>query len=217
MTRDEAVVEILQELSYRRGGEAEVITQLQRSQNDLEKPGRTLPYFLRAVDQTIETVVDQDYVLLPTGFIKEIEDAPLRYSDADGNPSLRYLEKSDDRALREYYTTDPSTAVVTGGPAGYTLLPDRIRIFPTADAVYTLYWDFYKQADSLATNIENSWLANNPNILIGHCGYRLAKRKRDAEAAGVFQGLYNDGLRQLIGDNEERDWSNRDYYMGARS
>lgn len=216
MTRDEAVIEILQELSYRRGGEAEVITQLQRSQLSLEQVGKTLPYFLRVVDQTLTLTVDQDYVLFPDDFIKEVEEAPIRYSDAAGNPSIRYLRKSDDKGLREYYT-DSSSTVLRGGPSGYTFLVDRMRIFPTPDQAYGLIWDYYAHDVPLTSNIENKWLKYNPDILMGHAGHRLAKRKRSPEAAAVFQGMFADGQRQLISDNEERERTNSSRYLGRNA
>jgi hypothetical protein len=217
MTRDEAVEEIKQGLSYRRDGDDEIVTALQRAQGLLERPGRTLPYFLIEENATLVTVAGTQTVALPTGFIKEVDGFGLRYSyDGSVSPNVKFLKKSSDSQIRAYYT-DESGTVIEGGPDQYILLKESIRIYPIPDAVYTLYWDFYKEADSLTTNIENAWLEHNPDILIGLAGQRVAARKRDQAAVGLFTGQYNDGLRQLISDNEERDWANRHLYKGSKT
>src|SRR5690606_38942974 len=141
-----------------------------------------------------------------------VDEAGLRFAGT-AQTKARFLEKADERQLRAYYESS-SSAVLQGGPRAYTLLPTRLRIYPLPNAVYSLLWDYYAKDVPLTGNITNLWLTHNPDILLGLAGQRLSRRYRDAEAERTFTGLFNDGQRQLISDNIEREWANRDYVMG---
>lgn len=218
MNLDDAITEIKEGLSYRRTGDEEITRAIQRAQFTLEKPGRTLPWFLVKENQLLSTVANQDYVDLPDDFIKEVDYSPLRYSyDGSISPNVKYLVKGNDKSIRAYFTNE-SGIVISGGPDQYILLKDTIRIYPTPDLVYSLYWDYYGKADELTTGgDENAWLDNNPDILIGLAGFYVAQRKRDQGAVSLFQGQYNNGQRQLISDNEERDLANRTLAKGSKT
>lgn len=207
MTGNEAVAQVQQYLGWRSDKAAEILVALQQIQ-DSEEQGVSLPWFLLSEDQTLTTVADQNYIALPSGFIRETETEGPHYLSSANVPT--FLSKGDyGRLYQLYAASDP------GAPKAYAIRESRIYFFPTPDAVYTLYWDFWAHDDAITGVGENAWLANFPDLLIGGATRRLAGPIRDRSAMDIGAELYNINKGKLLAEMIEREASSRTYVMGG--
>jgi len=186
MTRDEAVAQIQQRMGFHTGLASEIQTALQQAQQQLEH-GEELPWFLKSEYATINTVADEERVVVPTDFLRELEDDEwlYHYDAAALLPEDEHipLEKVPPLEGRWRYPG-------SGAPKLYSLDKDYIRIFPTPDDIYTLKMQYYKQDAVLSSNIENEWLKHRPFILIGLAGMHVTSGSRDQAAYDKFSNLY---------------------------
>jgi hypothetical protein len=204
MTRSEAVTRINDALGFRVAGnpiEAVAIRRLQEAQRDLEA-GKTLPRFLLQEDQTLLLPAGEHALALPTGFIREDDDNRLHFTSADTNlplylKSMRYV----DAVLQVTTQQRPDEPQLqTVAPSVYVIRKSTVDFITLADQDYTLIWNYYKADDLLTTDIENQWLANAPEWLIGEAGSRLALDLRDEVAKGLFDEMGTKGRAAVFGD-----------------
>ena len=176
--RDEAVARINEATGFRITGNAiepVIIKRLQEAQRDLEK-GKTLPRFLLQEDQMLLLPAGQHALSLPTGFIREDDDNRLHFVSADTNlplylKSMRYM----DAVLQVTTQQRPDEPQLqTVAPSVYVIRNATVDFITIADQDYTLFWNFYKADDILNVNIENAWLREAPEWLIGEAGSRFA-------------------------------------------
>lgn len=211
MTRDEAVSDIKVALGRFNSTvlDTEIVTHLQRAQTRLEKSApRWLnshyPWFLVKDLASLNTVKDDDKVSPPAGFLAEVEEGGL-FRLVDGK-EYKKLIKEDWNVIRVKFS-DPGT------PVWYALIGKVFRLAPTPDAVYPLRLLYYGTDTVLTSNIENDWLAEAPDILVGEAGIRVANSVRNNDAMQYFGGLKQQGELDLEAVNESRLHSNRDYQM----
>jgi len=164
MTRDEAVVEIQEILSFRTDQVAGIERRLKRAQTFAEN-GPQLPWFLKTERSSIATAVDEERIPLPNDFLKEYEESALWYVPTDTDEQEVPLVKDDLDFLRGKF---PRTS--TGIPTHYAIDSKYFRLFPTPDAAYTVKMVYYKKDTVLDSDIENLWLEHAPWILIGRAG-----------------------------------------------
>jgi hypothetical protein len=167
MTRDEAVTLIQQGLAFRSGNVDQIIAALTKAQNDLERENVTLPWFLIQQDQTISVTASTQAYSLPTGFIKEVEDEGLRYTNSQTGKPVFLIKKPFDEA-KDFYTNE--LEVSTNRPLAYSLRKATIYLWPVPDTSYTLTWSYYAKDTALTSNVENEWLENIPYLLIAVAG-----------------------------------------------
>lgn len=193
MTRDEAVTRIQDGLGFASRQSDKIILRLKEAQRELEK-GKTLPQFLLQLD-LLFVLTGTDAVNYPTGFLR-IDDSvtPYRF-DTDG----RIVYLSVVRDLRDAQINFLGLTE-TSAPAVMVLRNNAIYFVNTLDANYTIIWSFYKKADVLDTNIENLWLLNAPEWLIGEAGWRMAMDARDKDAVVVFDNLRKTGRAAVFGE-----------------
>lgn len=209
-TRSTAVARVQRGLGFRTDLEDEIIDALQEAQRTLER-GKSLPYFLLQEDQTLAVASGSADVSLPTGFIKEKEDEPLRYTDSDGN--LIKPEKLPlDIGTARFLSAD------AGKPIAYVLRKAGITFFPERDTDYSLTWSYYKAADVLTTDITNDWLTYAPEVLVFAAGVIVAA---DMGASGEktlqkFQALYKTAWDGMFANMIERELENKPLKMGSR-
>lgn len=228
MTRDQAVAQIQQTLGWRSDKATEIVAALQFAQAEREKPGKTLPWWLVAQDQTLSVVISTQETTLPTGFIKEREtrDGNLRYRPSATGRTY-FLEKMDFMYAEKYFFGDWRNAsdedasaddsLSPGIPRAYVLRNTTVRIYPVPDAAYSLKWDFYKNDDTLSSgSTENKWLANAPWVLIGDAGMKLAADLRDQTALGIFSTIRTQFQSELMNSIIEREEAGRSRSMGSR-
>lgn len=181
MLRSLAVARIQQGLGFRSDRAEEIISALQEEQRDLEK-GKTLPRFLLVEDQALSLLTGENAVVLPTGFIRRF-DMP-RYTPLSSTVPVFIPWRTYDQAFRAYIQSDPA------GPKVAALRQASVYFFPEADRDYDLTWTYYKAADLLTADIENAWLLNAPELLIGGAGMRIAKDMRNQSAIQLFSDIY---------------------------
>lgn len=182
MDRAAAVSRVQEGLGFRSDLESTIILRLQEAQRDHEK-GKTLPNFLLVEDQPLSFLQGTSSVTLPTNYLRRA-DKSLRYLPATSERYQFIPWRSYSDAYKAY------SNLQSAGPKVATLRTTSIYLFPKADRDYTLYWDYYIKDDLLTTNIENRWLANAPEILIGFAGLRIARDMRNKEAAALFDAMY---------------------------
>ena len=219
MLGSEAVALMKRRLGFRRNLDTECLFELREAQKRAESISRTQPWFLMQENATITTVANVATVALPDNFIKETDTgtSQIRYTPIGSSDSLigvRMLTKVDITNALPYYTESDGDILV-GGPRSYVLENGFIRFFPTPDAAYTFYWNYHAKDEQIELGEENLWLQHLSDYLIGDAGVRLAMDIRNAQAAQTFTAMYNEGQKQLIAGNVEREWSGRDFYMGS--
>lgn len=209
MLRSVAIARIQRGLGFRSDQSDNIILQLQESQRLLEK-GRSLPRFLLQEDATLTVASGTGQTAFPTGFLREKDGELLRYYDTDDEEYV-FLEKlTKDESLSRFVNVD------AGAPIAYAVRKAGIDVFPERDTSYDLTWSYYKSADALTSDIENAWLANAPEVLIGHAGAAMAKDLRDAEAVGIFQSMYSEAWRNMFADDVLLEETGDPIYVGGR-
>lgn len=200
MLRSVAITRINDGLGFRAAGnelESKIVLRLQEAQRDLER-GKTLPRFLLQENQTLSLLSGASTAALPAGFLRESDENRLHYFGAASSRAIflsrRYYIDAVDAQLND----DVELPVA---PTVYVMRKTTIDFITTANANYTLYWDYYKAADILASDIENAWLAGAPEWLIGEAGYRLAMDVRDADAVTLFNSMRTAGRAACLGDD----------------
>ena len=84
--------------------------------------------------------------------------------------------------------------------------PTTIELVPPFTADATLYLTYYKAAAVLDAEIENAWLANAANYLIGLAGVQVAGDVRDAGAQQKFSLMAKMGKCLLSWLVVDEDW-----------
>lgn len=215
MDRDTAVQRINDGLGFRPAGNPltdKIILRLQEAQRDLEK-GKTLPQFLLQEDQPLALAAAAHTVAKPTGFLRESDIGRIHYTPTNSTSPI-FLERKyfDDATL-----ANTRIPVEPRGPKIYVIRRTVIDFITVADRAYTLTWDYYKAADLLTTNIENSWLLNAPEWLIGEAGLRLARDLRDKTAIELFTDILTRGRAATFGEDLAAETASGPLIMGANN
>ncbi len=210
MIRDLAVARVQRILGWRSDKATEIIEELQNAQVFYEKAPR-LPWFL--LDETHwATLTDgEERIPVPSDFLREYEKGTLWYYNATATEDADIytnLVKDDLDYLRD-------TLPGEGAPVAYALTGDYFRIFPTPDDAYVLRMVYYKKGTVLSTNVENDWLLNVPDVLIGYAGRMIAAALHDDRAKAAFTELEALGSRQMVVATEAREHENVRYIMGG--
>src|SRR5258706_11324356 len=184
MTRGEAIKRINDGMGFRADGhslEAKFILRLLEAQRDLEK-GKTLPKFLLQEDQPLTLLPNTSTVAIPTGFLRDDDDNHIHFTPV-GTSRPVFLER------KPYESAVVANMRLQEGkraPSIYVIRKATIDFIATADKTYNLTWNFYKAGLILTTDIENEWLANASDWLIGEAGHRIAMGVRDKEGTDLF-------------------------------
>jgi len=205
MLRSVAIQRIADGLGNRTGLTDKIALRLQEAQRDLES-GKTLPLFLKQEAQTLSLLAGVHSISLPTGFIREDDEEPPHYTLSSSTDPVFLQRKQYKDALAAYNGQ-------TGAPQVYVLRTSTIDFIRTADQNYTLTWSYFKHASLLTTDIENEWLANAPEWLIGEAGLRMAKDLRDADAVNIFTDLAVKGRAAWFGEHVAREESGGNFTL----
>lgn len=209
MLRSVAVARIKRGLDFRTTGDDNIVLQLQESQRLLEK-GKTLPRFLVQESEAFSATSGSAALTLPTGFIREVPDEGFTYYDT-ADEEYKELEKlSYNEAVVRF------TGVDAGAPQAYVLRNSTVLIYPSRDTTYSLTWSYYKAADSLTSDIENAWLANNPEALIGHAGMVYARDLGNQAAMARFEQMFKEAWGGQFAEDILREADNDPLYLGGR-
>lgn len=210
MLRSAAVARIQDGLGFASRQSDKIVLRLQEAQRELEM-GKTLPGFLLQEQVApLTLLIGTSLVALPAGFLRMDENNPLHYSpEPDAAPVYISFKRSYREALEANFSTEP------GAPTVAVILQNYINFITTADQTYDLLWSWYKAAQILDTDIENEWLANAPEWLIGEAGWRMAMDARDKDAVVIFDNLRKTGRAAVFGEIVAQEESIGPLIMGA--
>ena len=82
----------------------------------------------------------------------------------------------------------------------YVIWNNTIDFIVLAEQSYTLVWNYYKAGQLLTADIENEWLLNAPEWLIGEAGERISRNLRDQDALASFQDMKQKARAAVFGD-----------------
>lgn len=211
MTRDEAVTEIQTRLGFRTDQSANIILRMKMVQRLLEQ-GRTLPWFLE--ESTTTAVAANGDLTFPTGFIREIRE-PTRlgvyYRDSD-NAIVR-LTKMDDAEASAAFGQGDGTA----SPSAYSLGSTSFIFYPRQHVALDVTVKYYKHDTVLDTNIQNAWLANAPDLIIGNAGASFAETLQNTSAYNECSQLAQVAWAALLAEKIEREIAGRQYILGRNN
>jgi len=210
MFRSEAITIIKRGLGFRQTQDAAIVAALKEAQRDLEL-GQTLPNWLLVFDEAVVTTVGVATVALPTGFLRFHEDYPLYVIDDEGRrvsvPRKQQVEARDAYGS----VTDGATRVFVQDTKA------RLTLLPTPTTVYSLYVTYYKAAVVLDSEVENLWLKNAPNYLVGMAGLKVAADLRDKAGVERFSKMAQIGNKGFLGDVVEDELAGRPLLMGRNN
>lgn len=208
MIRDLAVTRIQEGLGFAFRSADRIVLRMQEAQRELEM-GKTLPKFLLRLE-VLAVTAGTNSVALPTGFLRLDNSIQPYYFDADGE--INYIKVVRDlHDAQTYYLGTGETSA----PLVMTILNGVVYFINTFDANYSIIWSYYKAADPLTTNIENSWLANAPECIIGEAGWRMAMDLRDAAAVGLFDTMRKTARLALFSETVADEETDGPLVMGA--
>jgi len=183
MQLDTAIAEVQQIVGWRSDKVAEITRALAYAQEEREKPGMTLPWFLRKTGSVVTVAGTQTYTL-PSDYIQDTEevDGNLFYftGTADKSRTVFLRKLSYEVAQQKYFgswpggdPSDQSQTVAPGIPTDYVLGSTLLHLYPTPDKVYNLVWKYWAKDATQASGQENSWLKNAPWVLIGDAAKKI--------------------------------------------
>lgn len=222
MLRSEAITIIKRGLGFRQTQDAAIISALQAAQRDLEN-GVTLPDWLLSYDAPITVTADTATFTFPTRFLRLHDDYEMYYVNSNSArvfiPRKNYTE-----AYTAYVASgeDEDEDVIDTTANGYPqVFVQRGRtggiLIPTPTVSFTAYLTCYVGATLLDSDVENAWLANSANYLIGLAGMKVAGALRDKGAMEVFGDMAKQGGRAHLGGIIEDELAGRPLIMGRNN
>lgn len=214
MMRSEAITIIKRGLGFRQTQDAAIVSALQIAQRDLEH-GKTLPDWLLAYDEPITVVAGTATVATPTGFLRLHDEHALYYLSVPEGLRVAIPRRNPEEAYDAYGGVEwddsdyPAVMVLRGN--------STIAFVPTPQTSFTAYLTYYKGAEVLTSEMENAWLANAPNYLIGMAGMNVASDLRDAGALQKFTAMARLGGQGYLGDIIETELAGRPLIMGRNN
>jgi len=217
MDRDAAVARIKRGLGFYSGTSRDdaIVSALQEAQRELEK-GKTLPRFLLMEDQTLSLAAGDSEVALPIGFLRVYEDERIRFLPTNSTiPKFLSRRLYPDAVLAYERHESGAITVTSGEPEVYVLRQATIDFIRPANAAYSFTWSYYKKADVLSSNVENAWLANEPEWLIGEAGARVAADLRDGDAIALFTQIRDRARSSYLSEIVAGEENDGMFQMGA--
>jgi len=220
MLRSEAITIIKRGLGFRQTQDSAIIAALKFAQRTVEG-GRSLPTFLLVFDVAIPVVANSPSFVMPTGFLRLHDDYDMYYLNADGArvfiPRRNYTE-----GYQAYVASgEPSSGPVgtaTGYPSVMVVQSGTQGMFiPTPTRSFTAYLTYYKADRVLDSEIENLWLANEPDFLIGLAGMNVAGDLRDQGALQRFSAMTNTAGKGHMGSIVDEELAGRSLVMGRNN
>lgn len=207
MTRDEAVSLIQRRLGNRTDLADDIITEMQNQQNLLEMMPE-LPWFLLKVTSTLQAdASNYDQIDLPSDFILEYEEDDLEWNN-DG--TWVPIDKDDWDAMKR------ADLSLYDAPSFYASIGEQFWLRPAPESQLTFRLRYYAKAAVLSTDIENVWLANAPEVLIGQTGVIMASYLRDKEAKALFDESLKTATVLMQAMNDRKKTQNQNMQMRTR-
>lgn len=221
MLRSEAILSIKRGLGFRSTQDTAIIAALKEAQRNLEL-GKTLPNWLIDFDASIAVTSGTNTIALPTGFIRLHDDYELYYINSSG-ANVFIPRKNYTEAYKAFVASGGTDADIVSNqsspyPRAFVQL-NKVEgiLIPTPTVSFTAYLSYYKAEPVLDSDIENKWLANAPDYLIGLAGMTVAGNLRDKDALSEFTRRAKLGGGSLMGDIIEDELAGRPLIMGRNN
>ena len=215
MLRDAAVDLIMKRLGNRNNATLrnDIINEMAYVQEQLLEATYPLPWFLIQKDDTLVTVADTETVALPAGFLDMWEDGGLAYVDSDGE--ICKLVREDYDIIRK-----KAQGNATGAPEYYDIVGANIYFQRIPNDAYNLELWMY-QRDTLitgeygdASNLENSWLREAADWLMGEVGMIIAGQQLVGDKVyPFFEKQAARGREQLLRRITAREENSKERFM----
>lgn len=207
MVRDQALAQIKAGLGFRTGTDldATILTQLRRAQR-LEEMGTDLPWFLIKYDHPLTVAPGAASVLLPADFIREVPHLTARYVVDDQELELKRVPPNQLRA----WSRSSSHLAYAASATHLEVAP------PTADGLSVLL-NYYAKDVVLDQNVENGWLREAPDVLVGAAGALAARHIGNPNAAALFDGIYQAGKSAMLRETFAKQTEAQEFVMGSEA
>lgn len=171
----------------------------------LERDPQLRPWFLLNDTFTqVPTVVDQNYVDLPTDFNSEYEEGFLYLSDG---VTEVFKETFDIRTARSKEADDTTelAQIPTGeNPQWYSIVGSRMYLFPTPNKVQNLNLRYYRKTGDLAEEATNPWMVEAADLLANAAGAAVAESIEHTEQFRIFEARALRARQRVMAESEER-------------
>ena len=197
-----------------------IISEMVFVQENTLEGGDFLPWFLITNDDTLVSVASQEYINLPSDFIREWEDGGFWVNDSTDtvNP-WKQLVRDDYDIIKK--KSPPTTE---DAPARYDRDGSRLLLRPIPDRVYSFDLWYYQQDSSLAgtygdagASEENGWLQHASDWMLGEVGllvYSLHLQGTNQNIIQLFQALKVMGQDRVYKRDTEWREANKYRQMG---
>lgn len=180
-------------------------------ETDLEG-AELLPWFLIGEGAIAVTVPGERRLMLPSDFIREIEDDNLYLVNEDG--TYTDIRKVGYDEGRFELGLNPEQ----GPPTLYSVRGNYILLRPTPDAEYSIRFPSYYARQPLpvdATDDQNAWFRWVPDLLLAKTGVIIAgEYLKDTELVTLFGAQQQRAVKRLENVETAREESNRSRRMG---
>lgn len=182
-----------------------IIAELKATQAKLELDA-VLPWFLITEEATVSQDIDEDRILIPTGFLREIDENAFYYVDSAGDKHPLQKMDYDDMVQRYGASGDPMAYALHGKYF-------RVRPVPSSGASYSVAMNFYKADTILSTDVENNWLKYYPELMICETVRVMAANyTKDLKTATTAAEDFRAARGLMLTNEQARKDANRMYW-----
>ena len=210
MLRSEAITIIKRGLGFRQTQDAAIVAALKQVQRDFET-GATLPEWMvvYAEPQVVSALTGT--APLPAGFLRLHEEYPAYFLNTSGGKV--YTPRKNATEAKEAYPA-PAT---DGYPRVMVVQGSALAFVPPPTVDTTIYLTYYRAEPTLDSDIENGWLKNAANYLVGVAGVMVAADLRDKGAMDKFNLMAKSGYKSYIGGVVDDELMGRPLIMGRNN
>lgn len=216
MLRNTAVDLLMSRLGNRRDTTLrdKIISEMAFVQEFILEGTNPLPWFLRTKTESLSTVIGDETITLPTGFLQLWDEGGVWKLSATGVPTV--LQREDYARLQDYYEDIDTIGY-------YDLVDTTLYVRQVPTEVVTIGLWYYKRDtlitgtyDDVGTNLQNSWLQYAADWLMAETGRLLADGYLQApNMAALFQRQALEARDRLMREHEHRDEINKERNLGG--
>lgn len=208
MTNAELISRVLFALGNRTSHRGEILAAMLGWVNEAEQ-SPFLPWFLEKESTGLALTIGQDYVTLPTDFLRELDEGVVLITDEEGVEHSLVKTPSLKKLLSETTTEEI--------PQGYYLSSDRIYVAPRpTEYAYPLRFFYYGKSTTIADNSSEvtHWgkYAQNAIVYGTAADFAAAPMRNDA-LARQLEKMEKQALDALWRDTEARLHSGQVYLI----
>jgi len=170
-----------------------------------------LPWFLITEEAETDTVPNERRILLPSDFIREVEEEDLLLID-DSGEEIKLGKVGYEEAEQRFGGSDPGT------PQVYTIRGNYILLHPTPDRIMTVRFpDYYARQEQPVDSeeSENGWFKWASDLMMSGPGLVVATlHLKDPELVTTMAALVTRANTRLRNATVAREEANRNRRMG---